>query len=82
MYTECPKIFSSHSCCWTQLKLLDIFETPCTSGDEEIKVAWMVSNCLTKSNREGFVEALQQYIKVDTFGSCYKGSLPGHWNLF
>ena len=36
-------------------------------------VAWMVSNCLTESNREGFVEDLRKYIDIDIFGNCYKG---------
>ena len=36
-------------------------------------VAWMVSNCLTESNREGYVEALQKFIDIDIYGSCYEG---------
>ena len=36
-------------------------------------VAWMVSNCLTESNREGFVEDLRKHINIDVYGNCYKG---------
>ena len=43
-------------------------------GNSSVKVAWMVSNCLSKSNREGYVEALKKFIDVDVFGSCYKDS--------
>ena len=42
--------------------------------NSSVRVAWMVSNCLTKSNREGYVEALKKFIDVDVFGSCYKDS--------
>ena len=38
-------------------------------------VAWMVSNCLTESNREGYVEKLQEFIDVDIYGGCYDDSL-------
>ena len=34
-------------------------------------VAWMVSNCLTESNREGYVEQLKEFINIDIFGGCY-----------
>ena len=43
-------------------------------GNSSVRVAWMVSNCLTKSNREGYVEALKKFIDVDVYGSCYKDS--------
>ena len=43
-------------------------------GNSLVRVAWMVSNCLTKSNREGYVEALKKFIDVDVYGSCYKDS--------
>ena len=43
-------------------------------GVDKVKIAWMVSNCLSKSNREGFVEALKKHIDVDIFGPCYKDS--------
>ena len=43
-------------------------------GNSSVKVAWMVSNCLTKSNREGFVETLRKFINVDVYGSCYQDS--------
>ena len=39
----------------------------------QASVAWMVSNCLTESNREGFVEDLRRHIDIDIYGSCYKG---------
>ena len=34
-------------------------------------VAWMVSNCLTESNREGYIEKLKEFIDVDIYGGCY-----------
>ena len=43
-------------------------------GVKKVKIAWMVSNCLSESNREGFVEALKTHIDVDVFGPCYKDS--------
>ena len=43
-------------------------------GGDKVKIAWMVSNCLSESNREGFVEALKKHMDVDIFGSCYKNS--------
>ena len=39
------------------------------------KVAWLVSNCQTDSERELFVKRLQQYIEVDIFGAC-PGAMP------
>ena len=33
-------------------------------------VAWIVSNCLTPGNREGFVKELATHIDVDIFGYC------------
>ena len=41
--------------------------------DQNVNIAWMVSNCLTQSNREGFVEELKKHIPVDVFGPCYQG---------
>lgn len=38
------------------------------------QVAWIVSNCHTKSKREDYVTALKRYINVDVMGGC--GSLP------
>ena len=37
------------------------------------KVAWVVSNCNTNSNRDGYVDELKKYIDVDIYGQC--GSL-------
>jgi alpha-1,3-fucosyltransferase len=34
------------------------------------EVAWIVSNCETSSNREGYVQQLSQYINVDIYGAC------------
>ena len=34
------------------------------------KVAWMVSHCNTPSQREVYVQKLQQYIDVDIYGGC------------
>ena len=44
-----------------------------SEGEAGATVAWMVSNCLTESNREGFVEELRNHIKIDIYGSCYQG---------
>ena len=44
-----------------------------TRPEVKATVAWMVSNCLTESNREGFVEDLRQHINIDIYGNCYKG---------
>lgn len=33
-------------------------------------VAWIVSNCRTRSKREKYVEELQKYITVDIYGEC------------
>ena len=46
------------------------------SSEGQATVAWMVSNCLTESNREGFVEDLRKHIDIDIYGNCYKGE-PG-----
>ena len=37
------------------------------------KVAWVVSNCKTNSNREEYVDELKKFIEVDIYGHC--GSL-------
>ena len=50
---------------------LAVRKTP--AQDSKAKVAWMVSNCLTESNREGFVEDLRKHIDIDIYGNCYKG---------
>ncbi|XP_067120166.1 alpha-(1,3)-fucosyltransferase C-like [Centruroides vittatus] len=39
-------------------------------------VVWLVSNCPTSGNREGFVDRLKSYIDVDVYGSCGKGRCP------
>ena len=33
-------------------------------------IAWVVSNCQTKSRREDFVDELKKHIDVDVFGKC------------
>ena len=33
-------------------------------------ISWMVSNCGTHSERENFVEELQQFVDVDIYGGC------------
>ena len=33
-------------------------------------MAWMVSNCETNSERELYVQQLQEYINVDVYGKC------------
>ncbi len=35
-------------------------------------IAWVVSNCHTRSKREQYVEILQRYINVDIYGGCSK----------
>ena len=44
-----------------------------TTPEVKATVAWMVSNCLTESNREGFVEDLRKHINIDIYGNCYQG---------
>ena len=34
------------------------------------RIAWIVSNCNTDSDRERYVNELKKYIQVDVFGSC------------
>lgn len=34
------------------------------------KIGWVVSNCITPSNRSAYVEELSKYIDVDIFGAC------------
>ncbi len=38
------------------------------------QVAWFVSHCKTKINREGYVVELQKYIPIDVFGKCLPNS--------
>ncbi|XP_067947580.1 alpha-(1,3)-fucosyltransferase C-like [Watersipora subatra] len=41
------------------------------------QIAWLVSNCITSSRREEFVEELQKYIDVDIYGGCsVKKNMP------
>uniref|UniRef100_A0A914WZF1 Fucosyltransferase n=1 Tax=Plectus sambesii TaxID=2011161 RepID=A0A914WZF1_9BILA len=39
-------------------------------------VAWMVSNCNSKSGREQLSSELQKYVKVDVYGGCGQLSCP------
>ncbi|XP_067945380.1 4-galactosyl-N-acetylglucosaminide 3-alpha-L-fucosyltransferase FUT6-like [Watersipora subatra] len=41
-------------------------------------VIWLVSNCITSSRREKYVEQLQKYIQVDVFGDCGKKVALGY----
>ena len=52
------------------------------SSEGQATVAWMVSNCLTESNREGYIEDLRKHINIDIYGPCYKGDTwtPGTHN--
>ena len=43
-------------------------------------IAWLVSNCGTHSERENFVEQLQNFVKVDVYGEC--GPLKVDRNYF
>jgi alpha-1,3-fucosyltransferase len=43
-------------------------------ADRPKKIAWIVSNCHTKSKREAYVRELSQYIDVDIMGKC--GTIP------
>uniref|UniRef100_A0A131XTT6 Fucosyltransferase n=2 Tax=Ixodes ricinus TaxID=34613 RepID=A0A131XTT6_IXORI len=38
--------------------------------DKTRHVLWLVSNCKTPSNREGFVQELRKFIQVDVVGQC------------
>lgn len=40
------------------------------------KVAWLVSNCHTHSQREHYVQELSKYIEVDIFGQCGQAKCP------
>ena len=40
------------------------------------KVAWLVSNCKTHSQREQYVKELSKYIQVDIYGHCGKKECP------
>ncbi|KAK2712742.1 alpha-(1,3)-fucosyltransferase C-like isoform X2 [Artemia franciscana] len=39
-------------------------------------VAWMVSNCLTSSGREKYVEELRKHVPVEIYGKCGSNSCP------
>ena len=41
---------------------------------KQLSVAWFVSNCITFSRREKYVQELQKHIAVDIYGSCQGGS--------
>ncbi|CAH1773971.1 unnamed protein product [Owenia fusiformis] len=41
-------------------------------------VAWAASHCKTESYREQFIEKLQNFIPVDTYGRCGKHPCPGN----
>jgi len=38
--------------------------------------AWFVSNCLTLSRREKYVELLQRHVAVDVYGACGPSLCP------
>ena len=40
------------------------------AGGKSKNVAWVVSNCKTKSKREKYVKELKKYIDVDIYGKC------------
>ena len=40
------------------------------SHPKKKQVAWFVSHCKTKSDRESYVKELQKYIDVDIYGAC------------
>ncbi|CAJ0609965.1 unnamed protein product [Cylicocyclus nassatus] len=37
---------------------------------------WLVSNCLTNNNRMLFAKRLSEFMQVDIYGECGKGSVP------
>ena len=43
-------------------------------ADRPKKIAWIVTNCRTKSKREAYVRELSKYIDVDIMGKC--GTIP------
>ncbi|XP_067946620.1 4-galactosyl-N-acetylglucosaminide 3-alpha-L-fucosyltransferase FUT6-like [Watersipora subatra] len=40
-------------------------------------VVWLVSNCVTSSRREEYVESLKDFIDIDIYGDCSKHHLKG-----
>lgn len=53
-------------------ELTDLSEKDLSEAyDNKIKeVAWLVSDCVTESKREHYVNILKKYIKVDVYGKC------------
>ena len=41
-------------------------------------VAWVVSNCVTASKREEYVNELKKHVPVDVFGKCGTKNCPGN----
>jgi hypothetical protein len=39
-------------------------------------VAWFVSNCQERNNRQGYAKELQKYIPVDIYGTCGTKECP------
>ncbi|KAG8200826.1 hypothetical protein JTE90_006405 [Oedothorax gibbosus] len=44
------------------------------AGLDDDRAAWLVSNCRTDGNREGYVERLRKVFPVDVYGGCGKES--------
>ena len=47
-------------------KIMQMFNT------KKKPVAWFVSNCFTRSNRNKLVAEIQKFIDVDIYGNCGK----------
>jgi hypothetical protein len=58
--------------------LAEAMKTRDTSGH---LISWMVSNCGTHSERESFVEQLQQFVAVDVYGGCGPFEVVIKWGL-
>ena len=45
-------------------------QLPAIIANKTKTVAWIVSNCDSKSGREAYVTELEKYINVDIYGKC------------
>ena len=49
-----------------------------TNNAKKKPVAWLVSNCHTRSQRENYVSKLSQHIPVDVYGHCGRNECPNN----
>ncbi|ELU14463.1 hypothetical protein CAPTEDRAFT_65307, partial [Capitella teleta] len=45
-------------------------------------VLWIVSNCHSRSGREGYVKEMKKHIAVDVYGKCGKGIICGGYSAY